>query len=180
MSGDPFSMLDGIVLAILVIMIVRGLMIGLIRETFSIAALAVACVAVSYGRLPVQSALGAITQQGIPSSIVPWVAGGLLAILSIAGVRLLGRGLRRGVRAVGLGWADRIAGGILGTAEGALLGGLAIAGTIWVLGTGAPVVANSYSLRAYEKMQEAVVRNSFDQSVAPQRTRQLGASTQRP
>lgn len=180
MSIDPLSVLDGVVLAILVVMMVRGIFIGLIREAFSVAALAAACIAVSYARTPLATALGSITNQGIPPSIAPWIAGGLLVVLSIAVVGILGRGLRRGAHAVGLGWADRIAGGALGTAEGALLAGLVIIGAVWLLGTEAPMVANSYSLRAYEKIQETVARKDIGLSKTPYHPAQLGTSTQRP
>ncbi len=183
MSIDSLSVLDGVVLAILAVMTARGLFIGLIREAFSMAALATACIAVSYGRHPLASALDSLTNQGIPPSITPWIAGALLAILSITTVGILGRGLRRGIRAVGLGWADRIGGGALGAAEGALIGGLVIIGTVWALGSDAPIVANSYSLRAYEKIQETVGSEDLELSSTsggPADWTYLGTSTQRP
>lgn len=180
MSIDPLSVLDGVVLSILVVMTVRGLFIGLIREAFSIVALAMACIAVSYGRAPLASALGSMTNQGIPPSVAPWIAGALLAILSIAAVGIIGRGLRRGARAAGLGWADRIGGGALGAAEGALIGGLVIIGTVWAFGSDAPIVANSYSLRAYEKIQETVASEGIGLFPASGRPIYLGTSAQRP
>ena len=180
MSIDPLSVLDGVVLSILVVMTARGLFIGLIREAFSIAALATACIAVSYGRAPAASAHGAMTNQAIPPSIAPWIAGALLAILSIAAVGILGRGLRRGARAVGLGGADRIGGGALGAAEGALIGGLVVIGTVWAFGSDAPIVSNSYSFRVYEKIQETVAPEKAVPSPAPGRSVQSGTSIQRP
>ena len=180
MSIDSLSVLDGVVLAILAVMTARGLFIGLIREAFSMAALATACIAVRYGRHPLASALDSLTNQGIPPSITPWIAGALLAILSITTVGILGRGLRRGIRAVGLGWADRIGGGALGAAEGALIGGLVIIGTVWALGSDAPIVANSYSLRAYEKIQETVGSEDLELSSTSGGPVYWGTSTQRP
>ena len=177
---DSLSVLDGVVLSILVVMTIRGLFIGLIREAFSIAALATACIAVSYGRAPLASALGSMTNQGIPPSMAPWIAGALLAILSIIAVVTIGRGLRRGVRAVGLGWADRIAGGALGAAEGALIGGLAVIGTVWAFGSDSPIVSNSYSLRAYEKIQETIASEGAASLPVSGRSVQSGTSTQRP
>ena len=157
MSSNSLPLLDGIVLSILVVMTLRGLFIGLIREAFSIAALAAACVAVSYGRAPVAAALLSLTDSALPASVAPWIAGAGLAVVSIVVVGMLGRGVRRGARAVGLGWADRIGGGALGAAEGVLIGGLVTLGAVWALGSDAPSVADSYSLHAYETIRERVL-----------------------
>ena len=180
MSNDPLPVLDGIVLSILVVMTLRGLFIGLIREAFSIAALAAACVAVAYGRDPVAAALLSLTGASLPASVAPWIAGAGLAVLSIVVVGMLGRGIRRGARAVGLGWADRLGGAALGSAEGVLIGGLVTLGAIWAFGSDAPSVAHSYSLRAYETIRERV---DFEEAGLPRPSGDptySGTSTQRP
>ena len=73
-------------------------------------------------------------------------------------VAMAGRVLRKGVHFAGLGWADRLGGAALGTAEGLILGLLLVVGATWVLGKNDPAVAHSKSLEAYE-----VVRSYFSE-----------------
>ena len=47
-------------------------------------------------------------------------------------------------------------------AEGALLGLVVIVAAVWLLGTRSPPVANSYSLRAYDTVQEIVTREEIE------------------
>ncbi len=49
---EAISPVDLAALAILIAAVVRGLFIGMIREVFSLAALAAACIAVRFGAAP--------------------------------------------------------------------------------------------------------------------------------
>ena len=147
---------DGVVAAIVLLAITRGLTIGLIREAFSIAALAGACIAVNYATEPAASLLTELSNGRIGTGPAPWIAGFAIAVASIFVIGMLGRVLRRGVRAVGLGWADRLGGIALGAAEGFLIAALLVLGTSWVLGTQHPSISNSRSVSIYEDLQSYI------------------------
>ena len=150
------SALDGLVVAILLLAIARGLFRGLIGEVFSIAALGGACLAVRYGTSPAAAWLQEATRGEIGPGAAPWITGALLAIATIGVVAMVGRLLKRGAKAVGLGWADRLGGGALGAAEGALVAGLMLMGAIWMVGRAHPTLAGSRSLEAFDQLQAAV------------------------
>lgn len=149
---------DWIAIAILSLALLRGLLRGLLREAFSIAALAAACVAVRlyYGALA--DWLMAVSDGRIGEVAAPWLSGLLLAVASIGGVALLGRLLRRGAKAAGLGWADRAGGAVLGTAEGVLIAGVLVASAGALVGRDHPVLAGSRSLAALEELERMASR----------------------
>jgi len=148
-----FSPLDGVVLAILLVALARGFYIGLIREGFSIAALTGGFLAVRYFTGPVAIWLVDTTKGEIGQGAAPWVAGALVAIASAGMIAFVGRWLRRGVKAVGLGWADRLGGTALGAAEGVLVAALLVLAATWWLGNQHPAVADSRSVVAYHELQ---------------------------
>lgn len=157
-----FSPLDGVVLAILLIAVARGFFIGLIREGFSIAALAGACLAVRYFTQPAAQWLRLVTDGEIGFGVAPWLAGAGIAIASAAIVVLVGRWLRTGIRAAGLGWADRIGGSALGAAEGALIAALLVLGASWFFGRAHPILLESRSVVAYDEIQSFVRERAED------------------
>jgi membrane protein required for colicin V production len=148
--------LDVVALAVLSLAVVRGLWIGLVREVFSVGALAAACIAGRYGAHPAAAWLG----EHAPLALDPLAAvvGG--AILSALGaglaVALAGRFLARGLRAAGLGLADRAAGAVLGAAEGALLVALLVLGAAALVGRDHPVLARSRALAAVQSAEAFV------------------------
>ena len=81
------------------------------------------------------------------------VAGALLVVLTIAVVTSIGRTVRRGVRAVGLGFADRVGGALLGTAEGVLVVALLLTLVTGYLGRDHPALANTRTLAAMEQLE---------------------------
>lgn len=153
---DLTNAIDGAVIAILILAAARGLARGVIREVFSIASLAAAVLAVRLFTDPFAAWLEAGTHGRIGAAAAPWLAGALLAVGSIAAVATAGRVLRRGARAAGLGFADRIAGGAVGAAEGALVVALLLLGTTWWVGADHPVLTASRSYRAFENLQALV------------------------
>ena len=125
------SYLDGAAALILTLALLRGIWLGLIREAFSIAALGAAVPAVVKGVRPHE---GWLLEQADLGMWAPWLAGLLLVVGAVASVAGLGRLLRRGVPAAGLGWADRAGGALLGALEGALVVVLLLVGATALLG----------------------------------------------
>jgi uncharacterized membrane protein required for colicin V production len=74
----------------------------------------------------------------------------LAVLLLVAGT---GRVLRRGARALGLGLADRLAGGALGLGEGALAAGILLLALSSVLGADHPALAGSRSLDLFARVE---------------------------
>jgi len=152
--------LDGAVLTILAVAIVRGVVIGLIREGFSLGALAAAVFATRLATPTAARWLETWSEGRVDPVLAPWIAGSAIAIASILFVAVLGRLLQRGARLAGLGWADRLGGAALGAAEGALVAVLVLTGSLWVLGRSHPALASSRSLAAYDELKGAVARNA--------------------
>ena len=154
-SAASVAPIDLVAAAILGIAGLRGLFRGLIRETFSFGSLAAAYVAVRMFRIPVGQWLFVNSQGAISEGAAPWVAAGLLVVAAIAAVTIASRLVRVGARVAGLRWADRAGGAALGVAEGAIAAGalVLIAGAI--LGRGHPLLAESRSLAALERLEQA-------------------------
>ena len=148
------DLVDVIALSVLVIAILRGLWIGLVREVFSIAALAAAVLAFRALREPVAAMIAERT---------PWdpliataAAGGVVVIGALVFVTLVGVIVRRVVGAAGLGTIDRIGGAVLGAGEGTLVVGLALLAVTEILGPKDPLVAaGSRALAVFERVQIA-------------------------
>ena len=145
--------IDVAALAILGIAAFRGMLLGLVRESFSLASLGVAYAAVLLYTRPFAAWLQESTSGRVGALVAPWLAGAGILILGIAGTVLLGRMGKRGARMAGLGWVDRTGGVVLGSAEGLLVVGvvLSIAGAL--LGNDHPAIARSRSVAAFHRFQ---------------------------
>lgn len=159
MGDASFTLLDGAILLVLFVALLRGFFIGLIRESFSIAALAGAVLVTRATTAPAAELLQQWTDGEIGPALAPWLAGTAIAIATVAVIALLGRVLRRGARLAGLRWADRVGGAALGAAEGAVIAMVIVLGATWTVGRTHPQVAESRSLEAYD-----VVRSFVEQS----------------
>jgi membrane protein required for colicin V production len=157
---DGLTTLDSVVLAILAIGAVRGFWIGLIREGFSIAALGGGLLAVRYGIAPVAGLLEQVSGGGIGPTASLWIAGIAIGLAVVFVIGTVGKLLRKGARAVGLGWADRIGGAVIGAAEGALAAGVILVVATWVLGPDDPLVESSKSIDVLESLQDYVAEHS--------------------
>jgi membrane protein required for colicin V production len=146
--------IDVVVAAILGVAMLRGLFLGLIREAFSIGALAGACVAVRLFARPTAEWLVEVTRGEVGPAAAPWIAGAALVIGAVVVVAFAGRLLQRGVRAAGLGWADRTGGALLGGAEGLLVAGLLLLILSATLGREHAFVADSHSIAALEQLEQ--------------------------
>jgi membrane protein required for colicin V production len=163
--------LDIVVFAVIAAALARGFFIGLVREGFSLGALGGAYLAVQLFTFPTADWLEQISNGNIGPSIAPWLAGAGLAIGTITVVVMLGRGLRRTLRAAGLNWADRFGGSLLGAAEGVLLAGILLVLGTEVLGRDHPAFSETASLAALEELERLAVESEIDIDVAaPPRT----------
>ena len=153
---DQISALDGVVIAILTLTIARGLYIGLMREGLSIAALGGAFIAVRYATSPVAVWLQEITRGEVGPTAAPLIVGALLILTTIAAVGFVGRGLKLGVRAAGLGLADRFGGGIIGAIEGLLVSALLVTAITWALGHDDELLRSSTSVEVLDRLQSLV------------------------
>ena len=112
------SLLDLIVLLVLILTVVRGLMRGLIDTLFSLAAWMLAFVSGKWGALMVAPLLPV----GIESPAIRYFAGfAVVFLVVLIGVLLVGHALASLVKAVGLGSADTMLGGVLGLAKGLVI-----------------------------------------------------------
>lgn len=151
--------LDGVVLVLLALALIRGTIIGLIRESFSIAAVAVAVLAARYGT-PIATDWLVAATDNLLGQLTPWVAGAVIAITALLAVAVLGRILRRGIRFAGLSWADRLGGAAFGFGEGALISLLAVLGAVTVLGRSHPWIQDSYSVKVYDEASDQITRRA--------------------
>src|SRR5262249_6997614 len=97
-SMGGLAPLDLAALAVLGIAALRGMFLGLVRESFSLASLGVAYAAVLLYTRPIAAWLEAFTHGRVGTLVAPWLAGGGIMILGIAGTVVLGRLGKRGAR----------------------------------------------------------------------------------
>ncbi len=169
MNGDDFAALgwiDAGALIVLGLALVRGLWIGMIREAFSLAALAAACLAIRFGTAPFADWLLANAPIALAPLAATLFAGVAIGILTLVGVGRIGAALRRGIHAAGLGFADRLAGGVLGAAEGALVIALFMLLVSTLLGTDHPSVRDTRTLAALDRVAEGL-RGELPDVAAP-------------
>lgn len=140
--------LDRIALGIVAIATLRGLWIGLLREAFSIGALAAAFVAVKLWTEPAAAWL--VEHAPFLSSLSERqshvVSGALVGVLAAFVVVAVGGFVRKRVHATPLGWLDRLFGGALGSAEGALVVSVLLVGVVAFVGPDHEVLAGSQSV----------------------------------
>jgi membrane protein required for colicin V production len=148
-----FESVDIIVGTIIGIACLRGFFLGLIREAFSLASLGAAYMAVRAFVGPVAEWVGEISDGRISEALEPWVAGALLVLVAIGVVTTIGRIIRRGARAVGLGFVDRVGGGMLGATEGVLVVAVLIMLVGDRVGSDHPAIADSRTLAVLEHME---------------------------
>jgi uncharacterized membrane protein required for colicin V production len=161
-TGFDLTLLDGAILSVLLVAVARGIWMGLIRESFSVAALGAAVVTTRLGTPPAADWLVATTGGEIGPAAAPWLMGAAIAAATVAAVSVLGRFIKRGAQFAGLGFADRIGGAAIGAAEGVLVGLVIVLGATLVVGRDHPVIAESKSLEAYDVVRAFVDEHADD------------------
>ena len=163
--------LDIAVVAIIGAAALRGIFTGLVREAFSLAAIAGAYTAVQFFTIPTAGWLEEVSQGEIGPSISPWIAGASIAIGTLMAVVIVGRGLQRTLKAAGLTWADRFGGALLGAAEGILVTGILLVFGTEFLGRDHVAFRDTASLAALEELERIADESDIDIDVAaPPRT----------
>jgi membrane protein required for colicin V production len=142
------GVIDVAALAVLGLAILRGLWIGIVREAFSLAALAAAIFAFRALREPVAEEIAMRTHWD--PLVATAAAGGAVVIAALLFVTLVGAIVRRIVSGAGLSFVDRLGGAAIGAAEGALLVGLALFGATELLGTKDPLLAGSRAVEMFQ------------------------------
>lgn len=150
---ESISPVDLAALAILAVAVLRGLLIGVIRELFSLLALAAACVAVRIGTAPAAAWLLQHLSLDIGPMAARIAAAVVIVIAVLFSMTLVGRLLRRGARWVGLGFVDRMAGGALGAAEGTLVVVILLLFAFSMVGRDHPALANTRTVAAFESAE---------------------------
>ncbi|MFO7541269.1 MAG: CvpA family protein [Thiobacillus sp.] len=119
------SLLDIIVLLVLVLTVVRGLMRGMVDTLFSLAAWVLAFLLGKWGA----SLVAPLLPIGVENPAIRYFAGFVVIFLGVLiGVLLLGHALASAIKAVGLGSADKLLGGVMGLTKGVvILVGLTVA-----------------------------------------------------
>jgi membrane protein required for colicin V production len=142
------GMIDLAVVAVLALAVLRGLWIGMVREAFSLAALATAVIAFRSLREPVAAEIAARTQWD--PLIATAAAGGVVVVAAILFVTIVGAIVRRLVGVAGLSALDRLGGAAVGAAEGLLLVALALFGATEVLGPRDPFFEGSRAVATFQ------------------------------
>lgn len=153
----PQVSLDLVVATVVAVAALRGLLLGLVREAFSLGALAAAVISIRFLTGPTAEALAPLLQNRMPAMAVKVASALLVSLVAVAAVALLGRLVRRGVKAAGLGFADRIAGAGLGAAEGLLVVSLGLAALGAALGRDHPAFTGSQAYAYFDRAQRAIV-----------------------
>jgi membrane protein required for colicin V production len=153
---EVVSAVDVAALAILGMAVLRGVWIGLIREVFSLGGLAAAVIAVRLGTAPAAEWLLANPPVELSPLAARIAAGAVIAVVVILCTAIVGRIVRRGARWAGLGFADRVGGGLLGAAEGALVIAILMLIGVTAVGRDHPALAGSRTLAVFESAERLV------------------------
>jgi len=153
----PKVSLDLVVATVVAVAALRGLLLGLVREAFSLGALAAAIIAIRFLTGPTADALQPLFGNRMPAMALKVSSAILVALIGVLLVALLGRLVRRGVKAAGLGAADRITGAGLGAAEGLLVVSLGLAVLSAAIGRDHPALTSSQAYAYFDRAQRAIV-----------------------
>jgi len=153
MSSSDLPLIDLIVFGVLLIAVGRGIWIGLIREGLSLVAIGAATIVTRLAVDPMAARMTELTGGEISGKTALWISGVLLVVATILAVGTLARLLRRGASFAGLGWADRLGGGALGAAEGAVVSAILVVLALWLVGDEHPTTEGARSVALVERLQ---------------------------
>jgi uncharacterized membrane protein required for colicin V production len=167
MNTADVPLIDMIVLTVLSIAILRGIWIGLIREGSSLAAIGIATIVTRLLVDPFSAQLTEITGGEITGKTAMWIAGVLLVVGTIIVLGFVARLLRRGAEAAGLGWADRLGGGALGAAEGAIVAAVLVTIALWLVGPDHATTEGARSIELVEELRSMRERGELPAVASP-------------
>ncbi len=153
MSFSSLPLLDWIALTLVALACLRGLWIGLIREGLSLATVGFATIATRLYVSPVSEWLSVRTGGELTGRTSIWIAGVLIVVATILVLAIVGRVLRRSAEAAGLGWADRVGGGALGVAEGAIVASILVVIALWIVGPDHETTRGAQSVEIVERLR---------------------------
>lgn len=169
MSFSCLPLLDWIALGLVSLACLRGLWIGLIREGLSLATVGFATIATRLYVGPVAEWLTGRTGGELTGRTSLWIAGVLIVLATIAVLAVVGRLLRRGAEAVGLGWADRMGGGALGVAEGSIVASILVLIALWLVGPNHASTQGARSVELVERLRSLREAGELPSVAAPGR-----------
>ena len=167
MSFSSLPLLDWIALGLVSLACLRGLWIGLIREGISLATVGFATIATRLYVTPVAEWLTGRTGGELTGRTSLWIAGVLIVLATIAVLAVVGRLLRRGAEAVGLGWADRMGGGALGVAEGSIVASILVVIALWLVGPNHASTQGARSIELVERLRSLREAGELPSVAAP-------------
>ena len=169
MSFSGLPLLDWIALGLVSLACLRGLWIGLIREGLSLATVGFATIATRLYAGPIAEWLTGRTGGELTGRTSIWIAGVLIVLATIAVLAVVGRLLRRGAEAVGLGWADRMGGGALGVAEGSIVASILVLIALWLVGPNHASTQGARSVELVERLRSLREAGELPSVAAPGR-----------
>jgi membrane protein required for colicin V production len=158
--------LDAILVALVALALLRGAAIGALREATSLGVVVATVIAVRVWNQPFAHWLQSPTGASVRYDLAPFVAGALLTAVVLVAVALFAREMRQGLRPVGHGILDRVAGGALGLAEGLLVVGVLTVSLGALLGREHALVVTSHSLAWVEHIEQAFTPATVESRVA--------------
>ena len=167
MSDSELPLLDMIVLTVVFIAVIRGIWIGLIREGSSLAAIGIATIVTRLLVDPFSLQITQWTGGEITGKTAIWIAGVLLVVATILVLGFAARLLRRGAEAAGLGWADRLGGGALGAAEGAIVAAVVVILAIWLVGPNHATTDGARSIELVKEFQSMREKGGLPEVASP-------------
>lgn len=153
MNLSQLPPIDLVALGIVALALLRGAWIGLIREGLSLATVAVATIVTRLYASSVSVWITERTGGELTGRTALWIGGVLLVVATIVVLALVGRLLRRGAEAAGLGWADRLGGSALGAAEGAIVASILVVIALWLVGPDHAATRHAKSVELVERLR---------------------------
>lgn len=148
------SWIDAVGGAVLLLALVRGARAGLLREGLSLTTLALCTIMTRLFAVPVAARLSAWTGGELAGRTSVWVGGLLVLGTTFTVCRFAARRLRRDLPDGPLRWNDRLGGGLLGLAEGAVATTAVLVLGLSLFGTDHPSFEGARSLALLEDARD--------------------------
>ncbi len=152
---SELPLIDMIAGSVIFLAMVRGIWIGMIREGLSLAAIGLCTIVTRLFLDPLTVQLTELTNGELTGRTATWIAGVLLVMITIVACGLLAKVMRHGAEFAGLGWADRVGGGVLGLTEGTIVAAILLLITLWMVGPDHPATEGSKGVEIVQDWQSA-------------------------